>query len=74
MAAPSQPILDAVLIAYQNALAGKTVMFGGNRYESHDIDKLSAEVTKWQRIVSDELRAQAGRSGLNIMTATFNDG
>lgn len=73
MAAPSQPILDAALTAYRDALAGRVVAFEGKRYESHDIDKLSAEVDKWRRIVDNELRAAQGRSGIRASVAVFSD-
>ena len=73
MDAPSQPILDAVLIAYRDALVGKLVMFEGKRYEPHDIDKLSNEVDKWRRMVDMEKRSMIGNVGPRSSTAVFRD-
>ncbi|WAR42923.1 hypothetical protein [Methylomonas rapida] len=46
--------------AYQKALAGQTVEFGGRRFTSHDIGALLSQVKHWQAEVDKEAAKAAG--------------
>ena len=66
-------LLAAATAAYKEALDGRVTQFNGRRWEPHDINLLSAEVDKWQRVVDAEQRAARGQAGTRFSQATFND-
>jgi len=65
--AQAQTLLDAAVAAYTKALKAKGYNVGSRGAQRHDIDKLSAEVNKWEAKVRELTR---GSGGIRIRGAT----
>jgi len=59
---------DAVLAAYNNALEARSETVGDNQVVHQDIEKLAAELARWEQIVSQMQAAAAGVSNWIVRT------
>ena len=53
-------MLATAQTAYKNALSAQFTQFNGRRWQSHEIDKMLAQVNHWQGVVDRETAAANG--------------
>ena len=70
--AEAQAFLAAAETAYTNALGGKAVKYNGKDMTYQDIDILSAEIDKWQKVVNTLTASAAGATNPGVRIATWN--
>jgi hypothetical protein len=50
----SETLLEEIIVAYREALSGKTVRFQGREITTHDLPMLRKEMQIWQNVVARE--------------------